>query len=439
MSVRYHPAIEFSPLLDQSGDGNRQHVLAMRHEDLHFSGHAGPQLLVLPLDLDDGGVLLDVGGEEAGGLRLAGHRHDLAGHLPAEHADRRSHARPQVLDLRLVHGRLDLHAGNVGQAEDVLLLANRGALLDLDLTAAAGTVPRHVVRVHHHARFRCADHALHLLRLQAPEPRLFQIEGRLFGFHLGLSRVALAIQVFQLLGAGEFGDHRLGRQRGVKLQLGALDGELLGVALQERGVTLAKHPLGVLQRVLRRAQPLSSDGDVGLQILKLLLVRPFEVFADGDLRHVEILFRLHVRSTGFFHRDLLLTDVFVELGGVEPRQHGPFLDLDAVLDQRQDRGPAGDLAFDLQVLGAFDGAVLGDGHHQVSSLDAVRQHLAIAIALNAPRQHGKAGSPKPDHHREHGAPHQPRPPATSRRSRVDVTSIDGGKGLKQIHVGRCLQ
>ena len=46
----------------------------------------------------------------------------------------------ELVDLRLVNLGVDLHAGDIGQAEDLLPLANRRPFLDLGLVAAEGPV-----------------------------------------------------------------------------------------------------------------------------------------------------------------------------------------------------------------------------------------------------------------------------------------------------------
>ena len=137
---------------------------------------------------------------------------------------------------------VDPHLVDVGQAEDLLPLADGRPLLDLRLVAAAE--PARVVGVDDDAVARGEELAVLDLLLELGFLVLLELPGLLLGQLVGLGLLDLALELLDRLVPGVLLEHLL-------LGLGLLEGEdllleadLVGDVLGLRDVALLEHPVG---------------------------------------------------------------------------------------------------------------------------------------------------------------------------------------------------
>ena len=280
-----------------------------------------------------------------------------------------------LVDLRLVHLGVDLHLGDVGQAEDLLPLADRRPFLDLRGVAAERT--HRVVGVDDDAVAGGEELAVDDLLLELRFLVLLELVGLLLGQLVGEGLLDLALELLDGLVLGVVLEHvqlALGLLEG---ELGLLEVELLGDLLGLRDVALLVHPRGPVDAV-------GGPGEVGLGQLDLALDRglvlqvdALVVLLDRDLGDLAGQLGVLERGLGPLGGDLLVGELVVERGRVELADQVALLDLRPLGEDRDDRRRALDLAEDVLVLRALQAPLLGDRDRQGRRLHLVGDDVHV--------------------------------------------------------------
>jgi len=326
--------------------------------------------------------------------------------------------------------RIDLHLRGVGQPDDHLLLAHLLSLRDDRVGAVAG---RHV-RVNHLAGFRRPDGTL--LDLLLGLVQLLQVEAvaGLLRFELGLGRLDVGVELAGHLLPGELLEHHeLGFAR-VERVAGLLDGETVGLELQLGDVALGGQLFAVGEVIDRAAEVLLGDDDLLLDLLHLDLVRPFEVLLLRNDGRVVVVLRLDDGRLAVVADDLLLGQLALQRGRIEPDDEIAFLDGGSLGHDFEDGGAGGALAChfaaDFDVVGAFDVAVLGDLVDELAALDRTRDHARFRrrkrhARQREPRRQRRRADDR--HHHGHAPPGEP--PAARRGGPTRGSRFRYGHGV----------